>query len=106
LASIGLPPSLYADEDCWLDFLENGHLHWHEDPWRFEFDQLSGGQLAALHRFLEGEYGEADVRPPLLAWVRVRVEGRAYHHGQRGGACLAPLGGGPPYHGKQFLAAV
>lgn len=76
LASIGLPPSLYADEQCWHDLLENGHLHWHEDPWQFEFGQLSVGQLAALHRFLEGEYGEADVCPPLLAWVRVRVEGR------------------------------
>ena len=72
LAAIGLPPSVYADEARWLDFLENGHLHWHDDPWRFEFGHLSPGQLAALHRFLEAEYGQAERPPPLLGWVRVR----------------------------------
>lgn len=72
LAAIGLPPSVYSDEDRWLDFLENGHLHWHEDPWAFEFGHLLPDQLAALHRFLEAEYGRAERPPPLLGWVRVR----------------------------------
>jgi hypothetical protein len=73
LAGIGLPPSVYSDEARWLDFLENGHLHWHEDGWAFEFGHLSRGQLAALHRFLEAEYGQAERPPPLLNWVRVRT---------------------------------
>jgi hypothetical protein len=73
LVNIGLPPSVHTDEDHWLAFLENGHLHWHEDPWRFEFGQLSSGQLAALHRFLEGEYGQSEQCPPLLRWLRVRM---------------------------------
>jgi hypothetical protein len=73
LATIGLPPSVYADEARWLDFLGNGHLHWHNDPWRFEFSNLSPGQLAALHRFLEREYGHAPTRPALLDWLRIRV---------------------------------
>jgi hypothetical protein len=30
------------------------------------------GQLTALHRFLEREYGTAERCPPLLGWVRVR----------------------------------
>ena len=47
LVAIGLPPSVYADEARWLDFLENGHLHRHDDPWRFEFGHFSSGQLAA-----------------------------------------------------------
>ena len=72
LASIGLPSSLYAYEEYWTDFLENGHLHWHTDPWGFEFTQLSDGQMAALRRFLEREYGQAERCPPLLSWVRVR----------------------------------
>lgn len=73
LAAIGLPRSIYSDMARWLDFLENGHLHWHEDPWGFEFGQLLPGQLAALQRFLEHEYGQAKPSPPLLNWVRVRA---------------------------------
>jgi hypothetical protein len=72
LEQIGLPLSLYADEDCWVDFLENGHLHSHQDPWSFEFTQLNKGQMAALLRFLEREYGQRGLCPPLLRWVRVR----------------------------------
>jgi hypothetical protein len=70
LAAIGLPPVVYLDEQRWLDFLENGHLHWHESS-GFEFGHLPPTQLAALHRFLEREYG-AKGCPPLLRWVRVR----------------------------------
>lgn len=71
LSAIGLPAEVYLDESRWLDFLENGHLDWHESS-GFEFGLLSPAQLAALHRFLEREYGMAEQRPPLLGWVRVR----------------------------------
>jgi hypothetical protein len=71
LAAIGLPAEVYLDVTRWDDFLENGHLHWHESS-GFEFGDLSAGQLAALDRFLEREYGDADRRPPLLRWLRVR----------------------------------
>ncbi len=71
LAGIGLPTEVYLDEARWHDFLENGHLHWHESI-GFEFGDLSPGQLAALHRFLEQEYGAATRIPSLLGCVRVR----------------------------------
>jgi hypothetical protein len=72
LVAIGLPAEVYLDEARWLDFLENSHLHWHESS-GFEFGDLSPGQLAALHRFLERDYGTAPNCPPLLGWVRVRL---------------------------------
>lgn len=71
LSAIGLPAEVYLDEARWLDFLENGHLHWHESS-GFEFDHLPPAQLVALHRFLEREYGTAEWCPPLLSWLRVR----------------------------------
>ena len=70
LIAIGLPAEVYLDESHWLDFLQNGHLHWHASS-GFAFDQLSPGQMAALHRFLEREYG-ALKNWPLLEWLRVR----------------------------------
>ncbi len=71
LGAIGLPAEVYLDEARWLDFLENGHLHWHESS-GFDSRQLPPAQLAALHRFLEREYGTAERCRPLLGWVRVR----------------------------------
>jgi hypothetical protein len=71
LGAIGLSPEVYLDEAHWLDFLENGYLERHESS-GFAFSQLSPAQLAALHRFLEREYGGAKRCPPLLGWVRVR----------------------------------
>ncbi len=71
LAAIGLPAEVYLDASRWSDFLENGHLHWHESS-GFEFGHLPACQLAALHRFLEQEFGKAEHCPPLLGWVRVR----------------------------------
>jgi hypothetical protein len=71
LSAIGLPAEVYSDEARWLDFLQNGHLHWHEST-GFEFGHLPPAQLAALHRLLEREYGAAERCPPLLGWVRVR----------------------------------
>jgi hypothetical protein len=72
LLSFGLPAAVYLDEERWLDFLENGHLHWHEDSTHFAFDDLSIGQLDALRRFLEQQYGHSEQCPPLLRWLRVR----------------------------------
>lgn len=72
LVAIGLPAEVYLDESHWSDFLENGHLHWHETS-GFDFGDLSAGQLATLHRFLEREFGAAEQCPPLLRWVRVRL---------------------------------
>jgi hypothetical protein len=69
--AVGLPPEVYLDAARWSDFLENGHLHWHESS-GFAFYDLSAGQLAALHRFLEREYETVADCPPLLQWVRVR----------------------------------
>jgi hypothetical protein len=71
LAAFGLSAEVYLDEARWLDFLENGYLHWHESS-GFEFGHLPTAQLTALHRFLEREYGAAERCPPLLGWVRVR----------------------------------
>jgi hypothetical protein len=71
LTTIGLPAEVYLDEARWQDFLENGHLHWHQST-GFEFGDLSPAQLGALLRFLEQEYGVADRCPPLLQWIRVR----------------------------------
>ncbi len=72
LATIGLPAEVYLNEGRWLDFLENGHLHWHESS-GFAFDHLTAAQLAALHRFLDREYGEAEKTPYLLGYVRSRL---------------------------------
>ena len=71
LTAMGLPPEVYLDESHWSEFLENGYLEWHQSS-GFEFGDLSAGRLAALHRFLEREFGEAEYPPPLLRWVRVR----------------------------------
>ena len=72
LERIGLPLRVYEDAGRWDDFLENGHLHWHEDPGRFDFEQLSDGQLRQLRAFLEGLHGDDESPPPLLRWLRVR----------------------------------
>jgi hypothetical protein len=71
LVSIGLPPEVYLDVAHWSDFLETGHLHWHESS-GFEFTDLSAGRLGALYRFPEREYAGAERPLPLPGWVRVR----------------------------------
>jgi hypothetical protein len=58
--------------DRWDDFLENGHLHWHDDPTRFSFETLSAEQMRSLLAFLEQQYGRTPKPPPLLDWLRVR----------------------------------
>jgi hypothetical protein len=72
LSEIGLPFRVYESADRWSDFLQNGHLHWHEDAGHFSFEDLSAEQRAALHRFLEREHGQGEA-PLLLGWLRVRA---------------------------------
>lgn len=72
LHDIGLPLRVFETAERWSDFLENGHLHWHEDGGRFSFEQLPADQRAALHRFLEREHARSEA-PPLLRWLRVRA---------------------------------
>jgi hypothetical protein len=70
LQQIGLPPEVYLTEAHWLDFVENGHEHWHEST-GFEFSQLSAEQQAALLRFLDSQDW---LRKSILApWLRVRT---------------------------------
>lgn len=70
LIAIGLPAEVFLDESHWSNFLQNGHLHWHDSS-GFAFDQLSPGQLMALLRFLEREYGETE-ECQLLGYLRFR----------------------------------
>ena len=56
LRAIGLPVDVYMSHEHWLDFLENGHLHWHpnEDA-GFDIVDLNDAQQGHLLRFLEAE---------------------------------------------------
>lgn len=73
LVTIGLAPEVYLDQDHWIDFLENGHIHWHASS-GFDFESLSFVQLAELRHFLECEYCRATRPPPLLNWLRNRCK--------------------------------
>jgi hypothetical protein len=54
LRALGLPPEVCLSAQHWLDFLENGHLHWHpQDSTGFDFKSLSREQLQRLRAFLE-----------------------------------------------------
>ncbi len=72
LIAFGLPSEVFFDASRWSDFLENGHLHLHSNS-GFEFTQLDKEQQAALMQFLETEYAEAEVIPPLLRWLQHRL---------------------------------
>lgn len=72
LSEIGLPFRVFESADRWADFLQNGHLDWHDDPGHFSFEELSAEQRSGLHRFLEREHGPGEA-PPLLSWLRVRA---------------------------------
>ncbi|MFO0897017.1 MAG: hypothetical protein U0836_06240 [Pirellulales bacterium] len=72
LQRIGLPPEVFLTKERWLDFVENGHEHWHEST-GFEFSLLSADQQAVLLRFLDSQ---ASLRKSMLAsWLRVRTRG-------------------------------
>ena len=72
LSSIGIPPVVLRDYDHWDDFLENGHLHWHEDSTGFGFEQLSVPQLEKLLAFLRKQYSDDQHPSPLFGWLIVR----------------------------------
>src|SRR4051794_33853627 len=73
LQAIGLPPEVWLSPEHWEDFLQNGYLEWHpQDCTGFAFDRLPPASAAALRRFLETQYGEAEHCAPLLRWLRVR----------------------------------
>src|SRR5688500_298942 len=72
LSELGLPFRVFESAARWSDFLENGHLHWHEDAGHFSFEDLSAEQRAASHRLLERAHGQGEP-PPLLRWLRVRA---------------------------------
>jgi hypothetical protein len=72
LAAMGLPLRVFETPARWDDFLENGHLHFHEDATHFSFEELDPAQLRALHLFLEREHGAAERIPDLLGFLRVR----------------------------------
>lgn len=56
LRAIGLPSDVYLTEEHWLDFLENGHLHWHPDEDAgFDLTDLNRDQQRHLLRFLESQ---------------------------------------------------
>ncbi len=73
LSAMGLPSRIFESADDWTDFLESGHLHWHEDVDRFSFEDLTTEQCGALHRFLELQHAEGHHAFPLLGWLRVRA---------------------------------
>ncbi len=71
LQRFGLPPEVFLTEERWLDFVENGHEHWHQST-GFEFSQLSVEQQAALLRFLDSQ--DALRKSMLASWLRVRIQ--------------------------------
>jgi len=74
LKSIGLPPEVYLSLDHWLDFLENGHLHWHtDDSTGFEFSQLSHDHMIRLCDFLENTNEFEPEYYPMIGWLHTRI---------------------------------
>ena len=74
LKSIGLPPEVYLTVDHWMDFLENGHLHWHaDDSTGFEFSQLSHEQMVRLCDVLENFHEFEPEYYPMIGWLHVRI---------------------------------
>ncbi len=73
LDAMGLPRQVFETWDRWDDFLQNGHLHWHEDIDDFSFDGLTADQRGALHRFLERQHAEGLSAFPLLEKLRYRA---------------------------------
>jgi len=73
LEALDLPQLLYCDWEHWEDFLENGELHFHEDPIGYDIDKTHPGHLEALRAFLEEQYPLEP--PPLLQMLRFRLDG-------------------------------
>lgn len=73
LERMGLPLTVYQDAEHWYDFIHNGHLHWHEPGAPFDALEVPIGQMKQIRAFLERHYAEEP--PPLLRFLRVRLEG-------------------------------
>lgn len=70
LRSIGLPVDVYLSHEHWLDFLENGHLHWHpEENAGFDFKHLNDAQQKHLFRFLDSK----KCNDPIRSYLQARV---------------------------------
>lgn len=52
VAASGLPEVVLRDREHWKDFLDHGILDHHEDSSRFDVDELTVRQKAALLRLL------------------------------------------------------
>lgn len=72
LVAMGVPPEIYLDESRWDDFLQNGHLHWHEGT-GWGFDELSRDQIRALGRFLDRHFAGDPRCQSLLGYINVRT---------------------------------
>lgn len=72
LSEAGLPLRVFETKERWADFVENGHLHFHEDGGRFSVEQLTEAQRMALHTMIERSHGQVEPVPRLLSWLRAR----------------------------------
>lgn len=70
---------MLSDEEHWGDFLDHGHLDHHPDPSRFDLDDLSVRQKAALLRLLLNyREGLTTVVGQSLVWYLVDAVEQAY----------------------------
>lgn len=78
LSDMGLPPEIYQSLEHWLDFLANGHLHWHQS-FGFRFLDLSRDQMARLCTFLEAETPFRSDASPLREWLLFHLGRKEIH---------------------------
>ena len=75
LDECGLPLRVLQDEDHWWDFLESGFLDHHDDPTRFDLEQLSQTQKKKLLEFLEAELAPEDQPSAnVLKWLKEELK--------------------------------
>jgi hypothetical protein len=73
LKRAGLPPSVMMSAAHWYDFVQNGHLEWHQSD-GFSFGELSSEQMAILLDVLELSLKAApEYTGPMIGWLRVRL---------------------------------
>jgi len=73
LVAIGIPPEVYLDHSRWDDFLQNGHLHWHDET-GWEWSDLSSDPMGAIGRFLQQHFADDRRCRSLLRWITERTE--------------------------------
>jgi hypothetical protein len=72
LKQISLPSELTATRDHWIDFLQNGHLHWHpESNAGFGLNQMSREQMSGLLALLEASTEFSG--QPIVGYLRHRL---------------------------------